>query len=87
MLLTTHFASGNVWDAGPLTSGAPLGGLIIEPGNFAFNNTASGTPFDANKLAGGALDGTLVSSSGTIATDIAASVGASLSKVISDCQP
>ena len=87
VLTTTHVAGGNLWDAGPLTSGAPLGGLIIEPGNFAFNNVASGTPFDANKLAGGALDGVMVSSYGTVPTDTAAGVGATLSKVIMDCQP
>jgi hypothetical protein len=61
--------------------------LIIEPGNFAFNNAASGTPFDANALAGGALDGAIVSTFGTIATNPAASIGAQLTKVILDCQP
>ena len=84
---TTGSATGNLWDAGPLTSGAPLGGLIIEPGNFAFNNSASGSPFDANALAGGALDGAMVSTFGTAATNPAASIGAQLTKVILDCQP
>jgi hypothetical protein len=87
MTLTTHVALGNLWDAGPLTSGAPLGGLIIEPGNFAFNNSSSGTPFDANALAGGALDGTMVSTFGTIPTDSTTSIGAQITRVILDCQP
>jgi hypothetical protein len=87
LTLTTHAASGNLWDAGPLTTGAPLGGLIIEPGNFWFANLTSGTPFDANALAGGALDGALVSSFGSIATNPAASIGAQLTKVVLDCNP
>jgi hypothetical protein len=86
-LFTTHSTTGNLWDAGPLTSGAPLGGLIIEPGNFAFNNTASGSPFDLNDLAGGALDGSLVTSFSSAASNPAASIGAQLTKMVVDCQP
>ena len=87
LTLTTHQATGNLWDAGPMLTGAPLGGLIIEPGNFAFNNSATGTPFDANALAGGALKGAMVSTFGTIPTNSTASIGAQLTKVVLDCQP
>lgn len=88
LILTTHVASGDLWDAGPINTGAPpLGGLIIESGILHVANSASGSPFAAADLAGGALNGAMVSSFSTIATNPAASIGAQITGVRLDCNP
>ena len=85
--LTTHAASGNLWDAGPLTSGAPLGGLIIEPGNFRLQQHRDRYALRCRRAGGGALNGAMVTSFATVATDPAASIGAQITKVVLDCHP